>query len=95
MPTSSILALSDGGHLDFRTIPNLPAAFAEDGREPLLTTHHINAVPLGILRPLISESVDFAPPDGMHLDFRTVPNLPVVLPEEDRKHRSLFRKHIR
>ena len=85
------LALSDSRHLDFRTMPNLPAAFSEEGINPLLETNRITAAPLGKLRRILSESVDLALSGGRRLDFRMAPHIPAVSSEEGRNH--MLRTH--
>ena len=77
-PKVSILALSDGMHLNPRTAPHLPPAFSEGDSNTLLETHRVTAAPLGELRALFSEKGDLALPDGRHLIFRTASHLPAV-----------------
>ena len=75
---SGDLALSDGRPLNFRTVPNLPALFSEEGSNPLLKRHQITATPLGNLRALLSEIAGLALSDSRHLNFGAMPHLSAV-----------------
>ena len=70
--------------LDSRTLPHLPDAFPEEGRNPLSETHQITSAPFGKFRTVISGSFDLPRPDGRLLDFRMGPHLPAVFAEEGR-----------
>ena len=82
LPKVWILAPSGGRHLDFRPAPYLPSVFPEEARNPLFGNKKINAAPLWKLRHPLSGRVDLALPGGRRLNFRTVPPLTSVFPDE-------------
>ena len=59
LPTSADSEPSDGRGLNFRMAPRLSDSFSAEGIDPLSKTHRITAAPVGKLRRILSESVDF------------------------------------
>ena len=82
---SSDMDLPDSRHLDFRTVPHLPAAFSDECRNGLLKTSD-NCGAIRILRRLLSESFDLARPGGRRLAFRMILHSPALFSEKDRNH---------